>query len=62
VNAVDKRRSHPARVGLRRQRDGISVSETGGLAPLIEARDKIEPPGGAVLKCEEEQPIAHGPL
>jgi hypothetical protein len=24
----------------------------GGFAPLIGARDKIEPPGGAALKCE----------
>jgi hypothetical protein len=33
-----------------------------GLAPLIRARDKIEPPGGAVLKWEGERPTAHGPL
>jgi hypothetical protein len=52
VSSDEKRRSHPTRVGLRRQRSRISVSEAWEFAPFIEARDNIEPPGGAALKYE----------
>jgi hypothetical protein len=32
----------------------------GEFAPLIEARDNLEPRGGAVLKCDRERPRVQG--
>ena len=56
LNAASERGSAPFEFVSDEEEIELAARKPRGLAPLIRARDKIEPPGGTVLKCEEFQP------